>query len=78
MSILVDRDSRVLVQGITGREGAFHTTQMVEYGTNIVGQILGTSGEIGYMVTDISNELPAEVVDALARMEDTIRLRILR
>ncbi|MCC7023761.1 MAG: succinate--CoA ligase subunit alpha [Thermomicrobiales bacterium] len=36
MSILVDRDSRVLVQGITGREGSFHTTQMVEYGTNIV------------------------------------------
>ena len=36
MSILVDRDSRVLVQGITGREGTFHTTQMVEYGTNVV------------------------------------------
>lgn len=36
MSILVDRDSRVLVQGITGREGSFHTTQMVEYGTNVV------------------------------------------
>lgn len=51
---------------------------LAEYGTNIVGQILGTSGEIGYMVTDISNELPAEVVDTLARMEDTIRLRILR
>lgn len=36
MSILVDRNSRVLVQGITGREGSFHTTQMVEYGTNVV------------------------------------------
>ena len=36
MSILVDRDTRVLVQGITGREGSFHTEQMVEYGTNVV------------------------------------------
>jgi succinyl-CoA synthetase alpha subunit len=36
VSILVDRDTRVLVQGITGREGSFHTEQMVEYGTNVV------------------------------------------
>ena len=36
MSILVNRDTRVLVQGITGREGSFHTEQMVEYGTNVV------------------------------------------
>lgn len=36
MSILVNRDTRLLVQGITGREGSFHTTQMVEYGTNVV------------------------------------------
>jgi succinyl-CoA synthetase alpha subunit len=36
VSILVDRESRVLVQGITGREGSFHAEQMVEYGTNVV------------------------------------------
>jgi succinyl-CoA synthetase alpha subunit len=36
MSILVDRDTRLVVQGITGREGEFHTRQMIEYGTNIV------------------------------------------
>ena len=36
LSILVDGDTRVLVQGITGREGSFHTEQMVEYGTNVV------------------------------------------
>jgi len=36
VSILVDRDTRVLVQGITGREGSFHTEQMVEYGSNVV------------------------------------------
>ena len=37
MSILVDKDTRLLVQGITGNEGLFHTTQMVAYGTNVVG-----------------------------------------
>jgi succinyl-CoA synthetase alpha subunit len=37
MSILVNKDTRLLVQGITGREGAFHTQQMIEYGTIVVG-----------------------------------------
>lgn len=36
MSILINKDTRVLVQGITGREGMFHTEQMLAYGTNIV------------------------------------------
>lgn len=36
MSILVDKNTRLLVQGITGREGTFHTEQMVQYGTNVV------------------------------------------
>ncbi len=36
MSILVGKDTRLLVQGITGREGAFHTEQMIAYGTNVV------------------------------------------
>ena len=40
MSILLDKNSKVLVQGITGREGGFHTQRMLAYGTNIVG---GTS-----------------------------------
>lgn len=51
MSILVDRDSRVLVQGITGREGAFHTTQMVEYGTNVVAGV--TPGGAGKKVAGV-------------------------
>ncbi|UCD16353.1 MAG: succinate--CoA ligase subunit alpha [Candidatus Zixiibacteriota bacterium] len=37
MAILVDENSRVMVQGITGRAGSFHTGRMIEYGTNIVG-----------------------------------------
>ncbi len=36
MSILIDKNTRVVVQGITGGEGSFHTEQMLEYGTQIV------------------------------------------
>lgn len=46
MSILIGKNTRLLVQGITGREGAFHTQQMIEYGTNVVGGITpGKGGE---------------------------------
>lgn len=46
MSILVNKNTRLLVQGITGREGAFHTLQMIEYGTNVVGGMTpGKGGE---------------------------------
>lgn len=46
MSILVDKNTRLLVQGITGNEGVFHTTQMVAYGTNVVGGVTpGKGGE---------------------------------
>ncbi len=44
MSILVNRDTRLLVQGITGREGEFHTRQMVEYGTNVVAGVTPGKG----------------------------------
>lgn len=46
MSILVGKDTRLLVQGITGREGAFHTSQMIEYGTQVVAGVTpGKGGE---------------------------------
>lgn len=46
MSILVNKDTRLLVQGITGREGSFHTQQMVAYGTNVVAGVrAGKGGE---------------------------------
>jgi len=44
MSILVDKNTRLIVQGITGNEGLFHTTQMVAYGTNIVGGVTPSKG----------------------------------
>ena len=46
MSILVGKDTRLVVQGITGREGAFHTQQMIDYGTNVVAGVTpGKGGE---------------------------------
>ncbi|MCY4526991.1 MAG: succinate--CoA ligase subunit alpha, partial [Anaerolineaceae bacterium] len=44
MSILVDENSSVIVQGITGREGGFHTRKMIEYGTNVAGGVTPGKG----------------------------------
>ena len=44
MSIFIDRNTRLVVQGITGREGAFHTRQMLEYGTNVVAGVTPGKG----------------------------------
>jgi succinyl-CoA synthetase alpha subunit len=44
MSILVDKSSRVVVQGFTGKEGSFHASQMMEYGTNVVGGVTPGKG----------------------------------
>jgi succinyl-CoA synthetase alpha subunit len=46
MAILVDESTKIIVQGITGREGSFHTRKMIEYGTNVVGGVTpGKGGE---------------------------------
>ncbi len=51
MSILVNNNTRLVVQGITGREGQFHTRQCVEYGTNVVGGV--TPGKGGQKMDDV-------------------------
>ncbi|MFB6094724.1 MAG: succinate--CoA ligase subunit alpha [Halanaeroarchaeum sp.] len=65
MSVLVDDDTRVVVQGITGGEGKFHTEQMVEYGTNVVaGAVPGKGGQ------EIDGIPVYDTVDEAVRAED--------
>jgi succinyl-CoA synthetase alpha subunit len=61
MSILVDKSTRLVVQGITGGEGTFHTRQMIEYGTNVVAGVTPGKGGTVYAGTAIdpfSREVP--------------------
>ncbi|WP_436900856.1 succinate--CoA ligase subunit alpha [Halovenus halobia] len=65
MSVLVDEDTRVVVQGITGGEGKFHTNQMMEYGTNVVaGAVPGRGGQ------EVAGVPVYDTVAGAARAED--------
>jgi len=56
MSILINKETRVLVQGATGREGLFHTQQMLEYGTNVVAGV--TPGKGGQTIEHAGKSVP--------------------
>ncbi len=64
MSVLVNKASRVIVQGFTGKEGTFHASQMIEYGTNIVGGVTPGKGGEKHLNRPVFNTVENSVLEA--------------